>query len=594
MQDLEKSGVLEHSNILIDIKEEDEPFKINNKLMKLQKWIFISLVITFNVLLSLLAVVYYPNFSLWILVILLPKIKDIFLILLNIFYSNTLYSINIGLLIIITLIILFYTNLLFLYDQIDILIFLCISIFIILSLLTQQKKQKNINHPPRTILVHIFVYCERISFILRTIEDIHKNIELSGDKCLIKLVMDGQVIGKHNNDTVFNSLTNHKDIINVNKNYPQFNHKSWKLEQVLVNIATCKYKNIPIILIEKVKNQGKKDSIYLAHIFSEILQNQNHSYRYLYDYLKKNNIQKIDYIFKTDADSHFEEDCIKQLKHTLEVEPKTQAVCGIIKVSYKDSRKKIYQIWNIFQDFQYYFSQIVRRNSEGTWGKVVCIPGPVGLYRNNKLYKKVNMDYAQLPNKNNLIQYVNRFVGTDRRYTSLFMLNDINVKVKINLKAISYTYPPQTLKTLVSQRVRWGTNNITNNLIILTSKMFPLQTRITSFVDLYRLLFIFFRIVLSIYYIIALFKDRINYRTTYINRENYDLGLIRFVLIYTIPIIYFMPFCIKEKKFIYLMVGFILNKIFFTFILTYIVLKILLNFGNISWGNTQKIKKDSS
>lgn len=564
--------------MIIEPTEPVEEVKINTKIIKFQKFWFISLIIILNVVLCITSIMYKSN--IWIVIILLPRVKDIILIILNMCYSLTVYSLILGFLLIGILTVLFNINI-FYFDNnnnIEIVFLICISSYLILLRiiqLYQQTKYININHPQKTIIVDIFTYCERMSFILKTIEDIHTNIQLSGDKCLIKLLIDGQVIGKHNDDTIFNSLLNNENFTNINQSYQPFNHKSWKFENTLVNIATCKYKNIPIILIEKVQNLGKKDSIYLAHIFTEIL-NENNS-QYLTDYLRENDIQKIDYIFKTDADASFQDDCIKQLKHTLETEPETQAVCGIIRTYYKQSRRNIFQLWNIVQDYQYYFSQTVRRNAEGSWGKVVCIPGPVGLFRYNELFKKVNEDYIKLPSSTNIIQYVNRFVGTDRRFTNLFSLNNSEVIIKINLNAIAYTYTPQSLTTLISQRIRWGTNSITNNLTILTSNMFIIQTRFVALIDLYRILFIYFRIFASIFYILDLLSAK------------EFLLLVKFGLLYSIPIIYFLSFCIHEKK-ILLLFGFIINKTVYTIILVYIISKLLFKFGNISWGKTQKHK----
>lgn len=515
---------------------------VNSRKLMMQKYLFVFLVLWTNAFLGFL---WFRFISLyWVIIIIIPRVRDICLVIYILFYN--LVSCN------------------------------CFCF---------KNKPENQNKPSN-ICINIFCYCERFDLITRNLNAIMENYKNGNDKYIIGIVLDGGIIGKRNDESLFKMFKKFDEFSEFTF-YDQVKHKSWILKDNVINYATCIYREeIPIILIEKGTNTGKKDSIFLLHkIFANVNNFPNTNRPLFYNvnkFLSSKGINHLDYSFKTDADSYINPNSIGLLKEKIEQDENIDAVCGFMRIEYKKNKPKIFQFWNILQDFQFFGGQILRRTAESDLnGKIICIPGPIGFYRLHKHHNDVMEKYVRLPKKNRLFPYLNAFIGTDRRLTNLILSDYFGSKIRFQGKANGYTDPPQNFQTYISQRVRWGTNLITNSLVIISANSnIPWYTRLNSAIDLFRTLTVYFRILFSVWFIYTLITES-------------KIFTITFILMYLIPTSYIFCRLLREKMFFYLLLGWILNKALYIFFYTYIVTKILIGLGNIKWGKTQKVKKSN-
>ncbi len=576
-------GTASTNSISSECNDDDDKFVPNLRLMKIQKYLFISLIVCLNAAAISLCIFIYPSIY-WLVPVAIPRARDILLIFWNIVYKLRYIALLIALSLIGLVIGLIFGNIIE-RKNIDLIIVIMIAMFVPVSAVAIMILEKDdiVDHPKRGIEIHAFAYCEKVDLVVKTLESLLENMEVSKDQYIVKLMLDGQKLGKGNDDKLLNLLKAHSDINVDPVSYPSSTYKSFKQRNTDVTVMTCMYKEkLPLILIEKDENQGKKDSIEFAERINEI---NDAVEEYIQGILQKNGLDEIKYVFNTDADSTFDPDCIYHLKHSLETKPELQAVCGIIRVAFKEEKaaekgehvRSIYlQFWNIFQYFQYYYAQLTRRTAEGTWGVVMCMPGPVQLHRKNDLFRRVLKKYVSMPNPNNLITFLNAFVGTDKRLTTLYYMIDPKAKIGLNERAFSDTKPPQKESRFTSQRMRWVLNGITNAFMVLASRNFPIYIKALVITDLYRTLFVYFRLTVSVFLIIRFWRTATEI-------------LLRLFILYSTSIIYAFIMGLREKRIFVLIMGWFLNKLFFSFLLLKIITKMLYNLGNTAWGKTQQL-----
>ena len=156
-------------------------------------------------------------------------------------------------------------------------------------------------------------------------------------------------------------------------------YTTWKRERGELNIYAGLIEGTSVILVEKVKNAGKKDSLVLGHdLFNYPREDMPHSTKLLRQELWKTTIASIisdeelmafDYIFCTDADSTIHDQALRKLADALCRENNAIASCGLLFAEFGKAKAE-YSMWHLFQQFQYTFGQYVRRQAESMWGRV--------------------------------------------------------------------------------------------------------------------------------------------------------------------------------------------------------------------------------
>ena len=124
---------------------------------------------------------------------------------------------------------------------------------------------------------------------------------------------------------------------------------TWKFETIKhtigeLNIVVGFLEDVPVIILEKVKNAGKKDSLVLCHdLFnfprdnmpehSQVLRKELWS-TIIPQLVAPRELHHFDYIFCTDADSTIHHGALASLTNCLIPDPKAIAACGLVLVEF--------------------------------------------------------------------------------------------------------------------------------------------------------------------------------------------------------------------------------------------------------------------
>jgi len=117
--------------------------------------------------------------------------------------------------------------------------------------------------------------------------------------------------------------------------------------------------DVPVIVFEKVKNSGKKDSLILCHdLFNVMRENAPLYTKLLRKEIEKNVLPTLvgedfpgfDMVFCTDADSVIHKGAVAGLANALVRDPKAIASCGLVLVELEPGAEWSY--WNLYQQFQ--------------------------------------------------------------------------------------------------------------------------------------------------------------------------------------------------------------------------------------------------
>lgn len=342
-----------------------------------------------------------------------------------------------------------------------------------------------------------------------------------------------------------------------------FKYKTYKQKLNQVSIFFCTYNGFDLILILKHENAGKKDSlilidnIFVDSTFKEI--------RHVL--LKFFNIAAFHFIFHTDADSVISPNTLRRHSKIMQTNPKISGVTGIVMVPQK------YRFWSLFQGFQYYYGQLIRRLTESMWGKPSCMPGCTNMVNiNHDCIIKASSRYQKLPSRTHIFQVKNRLQGTDRRYTNCVLQHSKDVRLVTDEKAHCFTEPPQSFEHFRSQRKRWTSNAITGYFFLLTGTNIPFHVKFLACIDLFRIHTCVTRLVST-----ALLMTHIT--------DLQNIQIIMMVLVFGIPYFYFFYYAVKLKWYgLFLLTGSVVSKFASPFITVYNFLYCVYHFTDISWG----------
>ncbi|KAI9666732.1 MAG: hypothetical protein M1831_001507 [Alyxoria varia] len=345
--------------------------------------------------------------------------------------------------------------------------------------------------------------------------------------------------------------------------------------------------DVPIIAIEKARNAGKKDSLILCHdlfnyprknlpMYSMLLRAEMHEI-FLPMLTKGEEFNGFDMILCTDADSTFEKGAVKKLADALHGDERAIAACGVLLAEFEKGRK--WSVWTLYQLYQYCFGQYVRRQAEGFWGRVTCLPGCVCMVVVRPEMAGAIQSYAQPVENKKVILHQVQYLGTDRRLTYLMLQQSKKLRTLFVPDAVCETSVPQALRHYLSQRRRWGSNAYYNTMFFLIGKNQFLVTRAAALVDLARLTTVYFRLANTIYFL-------------YFIATSFALWkIIPFLVVSLFPTAWFafqaafMWSCLR-RRFHKLLLGFVVNKFMAAFLSIIVFTIVLYNLGSQVWGMT--------
>ncbi|KAF4956147.1 hypothetical protein FSARC_11677 [Fusarium sarcochroum] len=359
---------------------------------------------------------------------------------------------------------------------------------------------------------------------------------------------------------------------------------SLKWKKGVLNILAGFMEDVPVIVIEKVKNAGKKDSLILCHdlfnyprdnspLYTQLLRKEIWD-SILPELTKGEDFKGFDMVFCTDADSTIYKGALALLANALARNENAIAACGLVLVELEPGYE--WSFWNLYQQFQYTFGQYVRRRAEGFVGKVTCLPGCITMIAVRPEMAGAIRKYAEPVTEYLVVSHQVQYLGTDRRLTYSMLSQGKHLQTLFVPDAISETVAPQSLFHYLSQRRRWGSNAYFNNYFYLAGeKMIPL-TRIAASVEVIRLSLVYYRILNTALFIHSCV------------RHISPIKLVPMLVVGQLPSVWFFASILLEpalrKRGHKLMIGYLINKCISPVMSVIIFTKVATNLGSQVWG----------
>jgi chitin synthase len=291
---------------------------------------------------------------------------------------------------------------------------------------------------------------------------------------------------------------------------------------------------------------------------------------------------KIDYIINIDADTIFDYNCTYELIKGIESHKDNVGCVGYVDINFNNSN--ILNPFNLYQYAEYMYAQcLIRQAQSSLTHKVNCLSGCVQILKvceencGEAILEKFNYCPTE---EDNIFTHIRGIASEDRNHICIMHSMYPNVRTVQNLKAISYTNVPKSIKVLLSQRRRWTLGATTNNLLLLFSPNINIFERIASFINIFTLVTTPFIFIATILFFINLFSHPSNL-TLYLS-----ISMI-FPLGYGLLIpIFIKRMFFKDALYYY---GSYIFFLTFGFLVTLVIyIYSLFSMDTISWGKTRR------
>ncbi|RBR19367.1 hypothetical protein FVER53590_08443 [Fusarium verticillioides] len=359
---------------------------------------------------------------------------------------------------------------------------------------------------------------------------------------------------------------------------------SLKWKKGVLNVLAGFMEDVPVIVIEKVKNAGKKDSLILCHdlfnfprenspLYTKLLRKEMWD-EILPELTKGEDFKGFDMVFCTDADSTIYKGAVALLANALARDEKAIAACGLVLVELEPGYE--WSFWNLYQQFQYTFGQYVRRRAEGFIGKVTCLPGCITMIAVRPEMAGAIRKYAEPVTGELVINHQVQYLGTDRRLTYSMLSQGEHLRTLFVPDAVSETVAPQSLFHYLSQRRRWGSNAYFNNYFYLAGEKMITITRVAASVEVIRLSLVYYRILNTALFIASCV------------RHVSAIKLVPMLVVGQLPSLWFFCSILIEpelrKRGHKLAIGYLINKCVSPIMSVIIFTKVATNLGSQVWG----------
>jgi chitin synthase len=345
---------------------------------------------------------------------------------------------------------------------------------------------------PRKYLYIIPTYNESQEELELGIKSLSNQRNIEGDIYSLCIICDGRVTGKGNNISTDNIL---KNILNNYDNPLIFKYITADYKTNIIEIYKGIYKNIPYLLIVKLTNYGKRDSLVivrrLAYLYNENIVTHplisEELIKYTRMYFEEIFTTKIDYIIGIDADTQYEYDCSYELIKQIEFE-NDDTIVGCVGIVDIDLSINKYSFGVLYQYAEYMFAQLLKRQTQSRiTHKVNCLSGC------NQILKicaetcgdKILSRFNKLPPYDaNIFDHIRSYASEDRNHVCLIHSMYPHTKTIQAIKAIALTRVPTTIDVFISQRRRWSLGALSNDMLLIYLPGITFVERISACVNL--------------------------------------------------------------------------------------------------------------
>lgn len=363
-------------------------------------------------------------------------------------------------------------------------------------------------------------YNETRGELLKTLVSLTYQSDIDIHKRAMFIVCDGKVKGTDSDKTTDVIL---RDILRGECGLNAFTtgevvfrsaYKTWSGEPNDLEIVYGNIAGVPFVCLIKENNVGKRDSLVLLrsllYNYTRSMVNNDVSdefQRFFSSFCATGGFSGFDYVIGTDADTEFELDCSAKLVREIDWDPSTHGVVGFVEVS-RDSNQ--WSFWTVYQRTEYIVAQSLRRLQQSlVTKKVSCLSGCVQILRvSEETCGKKTLDaFNRYPTESdNVWTHILSFASEDRNHVCQMLHLYPYVKTRQCLGALAYTDVPQTISVFRSQRRRWSLGANSNDILLCFKSGINWFERIGAFCNIltYSLcLFIFVATITFIYSIIV-------------------------------------------------------------------------------------------
>ncbi len=368
--------------------------------------------------------------------------------------------------------------------------------------ITLQNNDKNFDintYISKSLLIIVPCYNETINELCSTFDSIYTQNNIDLNKKLLIVICDGKILNPESVATTDKLLTQYIFSNKITTTYNITNaYKTWDNKWNNLTIHTGIKNNMKFMLIIKDYNYGKRDSLTLIRRLAYGYKNINFSIENMeyisYDLNKIINdefnnifIDKIDYIYGTDADTILDEYCIYNLIIDM-INNKNENI--VASVGFVDvNLKKWYNPLVLYQFVEYLYAQNLRRRFQSEFTKKVnCLSGCNQLIKICK--ETCGKDILELFNKKppenaNIFDMIISTASEDRNHVTLMFKLYPYIQTIQSIQSIVYTNVPTNINKFLIQRKRWTLGAIFNDILLIINRKHNIIERIQSFINLF-------------------------------------------------------------------------------------------------------------
>ena len=433
------------------------------------------------------------------------------------------------------------------------------------KLLSKNNNKYDINREANGLNYVYLVPCYNESYyeLINTfISILYQRKSIYDNRTLI-VISDGMVTGKGNTKSTNEILL---DIFN-NKNIPEcYEYYTREGNFNKYYLYKGEFHSLPYILLIKVYNAGKRDSLVLAR-------------QLIYNNILTTNTK---YIIGVDADTVLDYNCSYELIKTIESDNDIHGCVGYVDIN---TNKKKYNLLSLYQYAEYMFAQCLKRQAQSNLThKVNCLSGCNQILRVSKetCGDEIMAKFNYCPtNNDNIFTHIRSIASEDRNHITLLLSMYPYVKTVQNLNAIAYTNVPNTLNIFLSQRRRWSLGANSNDLLLLYLPNIKFIERLLSFINVSIFMFTPFIVIATAYFIKALI-------------QNASMLMLYLSILMIIPFGYglLIPIFIKPMNFkdaLYFYLSYSAFLLFGSIINVLIYFYSLFGMDNFKWGKTREV-----
>lgn len=441
---------------------------------------------------------------------------------------------------------------------------------------------------PKNYLYVVPCYNESAAELRASLHSLMEQRLVKDDNRLILIICDGKVKGAGNaltTDAILKVLL-HIEGEGAYYDYPTWDGTTNRLCAFQV-MYTYKRETVPLILLVKDRNYGKRDSLVIArricYAFNTAPTERESYLSHLVANLAPVFTQPIDYIIGIDGDTVFDYNCTYELIQGIEEDATIHGCVGFVDV---EPQMPAYSPFVMYQYAEYMYAQCLRRQAQcNITNKVSCLSGCNQILRVSEetCGEKILQIFNYKPtDTDNILTHIRSYASEDRNHVCNMLSLYPHVKTTQTLKAIAYTVVPMSVSVFLSQRRRWNLGANTNDILLTYLPGIHLFERILAFVNVLTFAISPFIYVATIYFIRAIVTGPTMLML-------YLSIILFFPLFYTLLIpLFIKPLAFKATLYYYVAYVFFVTLAGGVSLICY--LNAILKMDVLTWGKTRAIE----